>query len=69
MVTQLVLLALLSTLLAFLLSAAEAAIGRISRIRAQELGDEGGEHRRRDESGHGCVRPVRRSGDRGWRGR
>ena len=41
MVTQLVLLALLSTLLAFLLSAAEAAIGRISRIRAQELGDEG----------------------------
>jgi CBS domain containing-hemolysin-like protein len=41
MVTQLVLLALLSTLIAFLLSAAEAALGRISRIRAQELGDEG----------------------------
>ncbi|HEY7719325.1 MAG TPA: hemolysin family protein [Pedococcus sp.] len=40
MVTRLVLLALLSTVVAFLLSAAEAALGRVSRVRAQELVDE-----------------------------
>lgn len=41
MVTRLVLLALLSTVVAFLLSAAEAALGRLSRVRAQELREEG----------------------------
>lgn len=41
MVIRLALLALLSILLAFLLAAAEAALFRTSRIRAQELRDEG----------------------------
>jgi CBS domain containing-hemolysin-like protein len=41
MVIPLVLLALLSLLVAFLLAAAEAALFRTSRIRAQELGEEG----------------------------
>jgi CBS domain containing-hemolysin-like protein len=41
MVTRLALLALLSILVAFLLAAAEAALWRTSRIRAQELREEG----------------------------
>jgi CBS domain containing-hemolysin-like protein len=41
MTTQLVLVAVLSTVAAFLLSASEAAFQRMSRVRAQELLDEG----------------------------
>ncbi|MGB8381560.1 MAG: hemolysin family protein [Dermatophilaceae bacterium] len=41
MTTELVVAALVSTVAAFLLSAAEAAVYRMSRVRAQELSDEG----------------------------
>ena len=41
MFPQLVIPALISIVIAFLLSAAEAAIFRMSRVRAQELYDEG----------------------------
>jgi CBS domain containing-hemolysin-like protein len=41
MVTQMVLLSLLSIVVAFVLAAAESAISRMSRVRAQELADEG----------------------------